>query len=42
MKNFSHQVQGEHFKIRGSMNGRVRNSIENWPYLKNGERYGQG
>jgi len=21
---------------------KVRNSIENWPYLENGDRYGQG
>jgi len=40
MQNFSHLVAGEHFQIGGWMD-RVRSSMENWPYLENGERYCQ-
>jgi len=43
MQNFSHLVRGEHFQIGGRMEGgKVRFSAENWPYLGNGKKYGQG
>jgi len=46
MQNFSDQVKGKHFEIRGWVDGGVEKmcvlSTENWPYLGNSERYGQG
>jgi len=42
---FSHLLQGEHFQIGGRMKEcreSVHFSMENWPYLGNGERFGQG
>jgi len=41
MQNISHLVEEKHLQIRGWRKG-VGNSMENWPYLENGERYGQG
>jgi len=45
MQNFSYLVQEEHFSNWGLNGGRqenVRFWTGNWPYLGNGERYGQG
>jgi len=44
MQNFSDLVQKEHFQIWSWMERGRKNmhfSTKNWPYLRNGERYGQ-
>jgi len=43
VQNFSDLLQGKHFQIRVEMEGvKMCFLTENWSYLKNGERYGQG